>query len=188
MEMFQDMNCSLQSKKKKFISRISLSSWIRNSNHVPDIAKKVSNPTYMHIRPDWSAFRTFHSSRRNRIVERYFRHLSPPESFSRDGIRCSNRAVSRWFLRFGTAEPTSALLGHNRRRCIDFSFIRCCCCSHGALPLHRDRVDTCQLSFPSLSSLYSHRLLSFLFFLSRSLKRFKIGNKAWWMKYRECIG
>lgn len=99
------------------------------------------------------------------FVESYFRHLSPPESFSRDGIRCSNRAVSRWFLRFGTAEPTSALLGHNRRRCIDFSFIRCCCCSHGALLLHRDRVDTCQLSFPSLSSLYSHRLSFFSFFL-----------------------
>lgn len=44
----------------------------------------------------------------------------------------------RWFLGFGPAEPTSAALGHNRRRCIDFSFIRRCC-NRDASPSHRLR-------------------------------------------------
>lgn len=55
-------------------------------------------------------------------------------------------AVSRWFLVFGPAEPTSAVLGHNRRRCIDFSFIHRCC-SYGASPLHRGYVHTRRPSF-----------------------------------------
>lgn len=46
MEIFQDIeNCSLQSKRKKFISEASPSSWIRN--HVPDITKKVNDPARM---------------------------------------------------------------------------------------------------------------------------------------------
>lgn len=167
IEIFQDIeNCSLQSKRKK-IHFTSISILV---NKKFESCPRYHEESQEAIQRAYSArrfelfIRREVGSRRNRIVERYFRHLSPPETFSRDGIRCSNRAVSRWFLRFGTAEPTSALLGHNRRRCIDFSFIRCCCCcSHGALPLHRDRVDTCQLSFPSLSSLYSPYSL-FIFF------------------------
>lgn len=89
----------------------------RKSNHVPDIAKKVrkrSNVDIRNERPELS-----HSWRCEWIVERFFRrhglarNLLPCE----DPVQQSHQVctVLRWSLGFGTAESTSASLGHNRR-------------------------------------------------------------------------
>lgn len=54
----------------------------------------------------------------------------------------TNRSVMPLrFHGFGTAKPTSAALGHNRRRCIDFSFVQSLLQPPRALPLQRLRPD-----------------------------------------------